>query len=263
MLSPIATFSPDMTSSELNVPLATIAVPSFNQGLFLDQALASIFSQGVPVEVFVLDGGSTDQSLDVISRWKDHLAGYRSHRDEGQAAAINEGIRNGRAKYVCWLNSDDWFLPGALSRLVEMADRSPQAPMVYGRCWNHIESKGTKKAVWVEPFSERRLAQRCIIAQPATLIRRTAWEEVGGVDPTLHMTMDYDLWWRLYKTGGAPHFVSDYVAVNRVHEGTKTRNNRRLHYKEAISLVRRHHGTVPLKWWLAQPYAVWLKSLFG
>jgi hypothetical protein len=77
------------------------------------------------------------------------------------------------------------------------------------------------------------------------------------------MTMDYDLWWRLYKAGGAPHFVDDFVAVNRVHQATKTRNNRQLHYKEAMSLVRRHHGSVPLKWWLAQPYAVWFKSLFG
>ena len=255
------TSSPSTPEAELSDPLVTVAVPSYNQGRFLDQALASIFEQNVPVEVFVLDGGSTDNSLEVIARWKDRLAGYRSHRDEGQAAAINEGIGQGRAKYVCWLNSDDWFLPGALSRLIEAAESMPEAPMVYGRCWNHHEDTGARRAVWVEPFSERRLALRCIISQPATLIRRTAWERVGGVDPALHMTMDYDLWWRLYKRAGAPHFVEDFVAVNRVHDATKTGNNRRLHYREAIDLVRRHHGSVPLKWWLAQPYAVWWKSV--
>lgn len=247
--------------TELSAPLVTVAVPSFNQGHFLDQALDSIFEQDVDVEVFVLDGGSTDNSLEVISRWKDRLAGYRSHRDEGQAAAINEGISQGRAKYVCWLNSDDWFLPGALSRLIEAAEARPRASMVYGRCWNYHEETGRRSQVWVQPFSERRLALRCMISQPATLIRRSAWERVGGVDPRLHMAMDYDLWWRLYKAAGTPHFLDDFVAVNRVHEATKTGNNRRLHYREAIDLVRRHHGRVPLKWWLAQPYAVWWKAL--
>ena len=90
-----------MPETKLADPIVTVAVPSYNQGRFLDQALASIFEQDVPVEVFVMDGGSTDNSLEVISRWKDRLAGYRSHSDEGQAAAINEGIAQGRAKYVC------------------------------------------------------------------------------------------------------------------------------------------------------------------
>ncbi|WP_284757521.1 glycosyltransferase family 2 protein [Agrobacterium sp. fls2-241-TYG-188a] len=236
-------------------------MPSFNQGRFLNQALTSIFEQDLPLEVFVVDGGSTDNSLEVISQWEHRLAGYRSHKDDGQAAAINEGISRGSAKYVCWLNSDDWFLPGALARMVKAAEAMPEASMVYGRCWNHHQNGGKRRPVWVEPFSERRLALRCIISQPATLIRRSAWDRVGGVDPSLQMTMDYDLWWRLYKRVGAPEFIEDFVAVNRVHEATKTSNNRRLHYKEAINLVRRHHGRVPLKWWLAQPYSVWWKSI--
>lgn len=253
-------FSPSTREAELSDPLVTVVVPSYNQGRFLDQALASVFEQGVAAEVFVLDGGSSDNSLEVIKRWEHRLSGSRSHKDDGQAAAINEGIGQGRAKYVCWLNSDDLFLPGGLSRLIDAAEAQPNAPMVYGLCWNHHQDTGTRKAVWVERFSERRLALRCIISQPATLIRRSAWESVGGVDASLHMTMDYDLWWRLYKGAGEPHFIDDFVAVNRVHEATKTGNNRRLHYREAIDLVRRHHGSVPLKWWLAQPYAVWWKA---
>jgi len=89
--------------------LVTIAVPSFNQGQFLNDTLASIFQQDIPVEVFVMDGGSTDNSLEVIRKWEHRLAGWRSHADGGQAAAINQGIALGHAPYVCWLNSDDWF----------------------------------------------------------------------------------------------------------------------------------------------------------
>ena len=243
--------------------LVTIAVPSFNQGRFLNDALDSIFQQDIPVEVFVLDGGSSDTSVEVIRKWAHRLAGWRSQADEGQAAAINEGVALGSAPYVCWLNSDDWFLPGGLSRLVAELQKNPAAPAVYGRSWNVVEKSGRRYPVWVEPFNERRLALRCIVSQPATLIRRSAWEAVGGVDDQLHMAMDYDLWWRLYKLFGPLKFLDDFVAVNREHEDTKTKTQRRRHYQEAMSVVRRHHGRVPLKWWLAQPYAVWLKSIAG
>lgn len=247
----------------LVAPLVTIAVPSFNQGQFLDDALASIFQQQVPVEVFVMDGGSTDNSVEIIEKWAPQLAGWRSHADDGQAAAINEGVALGSAPFVCWLNSDDWFLPGGLSKLLGSLQGHTQVPAVYGRAWNVVQKTGKRAPVWVEPFDEFRLALRCIISQPATLIRRSAWDAVGGVDCKLHMAMDYDLWWRLYKQVGALHFVDDFVAVNREHEATKTRTFRRRHYQEAMAVVRKYHGRVPLKWWLAQPYAVWFKSIAG
>lgn len=247
----------------MTAPLVTIAVPSFNQGRFLDDALSSIFQQKIPVEVYVLDGGSSDNSLEIIRKWEHRLAGWRSLADDGQAVAINEGIAQGRAPYVCWLNSDDWLLPGGLAKLVSELEAHTEAPAVYGRSWNVVQKSGKRYPVWVESFNERRLALRCIISQPATLIRRSAWEAVGGVDGKLHMAMDYDLWWRLLKSAGPLHFVDDFVAVNREHDGTKTKTQRRLHYKEAMNVVRKYYGRVPLKWWLAQPYAVWFKAIVG
>jgi glycosyltransferase involved in cell wall biosynthesis len=243
-------------------PLVTIAVPSYNQGKYLDAALVSIFEQEIPVEVFVLDGGSTDESIDVIRKWEHRLSGWRSQSDDGQAAAINEGIAQGRAPYVCWLNSDDWFLPNGLRKLLDALTSHPDVPAVYGRAWNVVQHSGKRTPVWVSSFNERSLAIRCIICQPATLIHRTAWEKVGGVDVKLQMAMDYDLWWSLYKNLGPLHFLDEFVAVNREHEATKTKNMRRLHYREAIAVVRKHYGRVPFKWWLAQPYSVWIKSIF-
>ena len=265
MASPMRTktFCPTLRSNSVPAPLITIAVPSYNQGQFLDDALSSIFQQDVPVEVFVLDGGSSDNSIEIIHKWEHRLSGWRSHRDDGQAAAINEGISQGTAPYVCWLNSDDWFLPNGLATLLKELQASEDVPAVYGRAWNVIHKSGKRTPVWVEPFRENRLALRCIISQPATLIRRAAWEAVGGVDGKLHMAMDYDLWWRLYKQLGAMQFVDDYVAVNREHEATKTKTLRRRHYQEAMAVVLKYHGSLPLKWWLAQPYAVWFKSIVG
>src|SRR5258706_345707 len=93
-------------------PIVTIAVPSYNQGRFLQDALTSIFDQGLPVEVFVADAGSTDESVDVVKKFESRLAGWRSHADRGQAAAINEGVASGHAPYVGWLNSDDTLVSG-------------------------------------------------------------------------------------------------------------------------------------------------------
>ena len=242
-------------------PAVTVVVPSFNQGRFLKDALQSIAAQNVRTEVFVMDGGSTDNSVSIIRNWESKLAGWRSHKDDGQAAAINEGVALGTAPYVCWLNSDDLLLPGGLDKLVDALERHSTWPAAYGKALHLDEVSGRRTPAWVEPFSERRMATRCVITQPASLIRRSTWTEVGGLDVSLKMALDYDLWWRIYRVGGPLGFVDEEVAINRNHDETKTRIHRRLHYKEAMETVRRHHGHVPLKWWLAQPYAVWWKTL--
>lgn len=242
-------------------PLVTVAIPSYNQGRFLEKALSSIQEQNIPVEIFVMDAASTDESLDIIQRWQPQLAGWRSHADEGQSAAINEGIARGKAPYVCWLNSDDWLLPECFPQLIHALEANPECPAAYGRAWNFREQDQTKHPIWVEPFDVKRLALRSLICQPASLIRRTAWEAIHGLNEKLHMAMDYDLWWRLYLTFGPLHFVDAFVAVNREHDETKTNTKRRKHYQEAMQIVRQHYGNVPLKWYLYQPYSVWYKTL--
>lgn len=244
------------------LPLVTVVVPSFNQGQYLGSALESIFAQTVPMEVFVMDGGSTDESVSIIEAWNGRLAGWRSAPDQGQAAAINEGVALGSAPFIYWLNSDDLVLPGALALLIAGLKAETRTPAAYGRVWNQREPSMTRTPVWVEPFNVRRLAIRCIISQPGVLIRRSAWDDVGGLDSALGMAMDYDLWWRLFKNFGAMKFLGDFVAVNRDHQQTKTRSFRRQHYEESIAIVKKYNGRVPAKWWLYRPYAVWWKSGF-
>lgn len=244
-----------------NSDKVTVAVPSFNQGKYLNACLESIFIQDVDIEVFVLDGGSTDDSLNVIRSWERHLSGWRSRADDGQSAAINEGISSGTAPFVCWLNSDDLMLPGMLKTLLASHKNNNNAPAAYGKVFNLIQSTQQKRPVWVEPFNVKRLAIRNIVSQPGTLIRRSAWESVGGVDENLHMSMDFDLWWKLYSKFGDFSFVDEFVAVNRDHCETKTNSKRKLHYKESISIVKKYYGKVPIKWWIYQPYSVWYRSL--
>jgi hypothetical protein len=245
-----------LNNSSSSAPQITVAVPSFNQGRFLDAALESIFSQNVPVEVFVLDGGSEDCTLEVIRKWEHRLAWWRSEPDTGQAAAVNEGIRRGTAPYVCWLNSDDLFLPNGLSTLLKCIKSSKEQSAVYGRAWNITEDGRKKGPYRTASFSSRHLANRCFISQPATIIRRDAWETVGGLDETLLMAFDYDLWWKLYKAFGPLIHVNEFVAANRRHDATKTTRKRKEHYLEAMQIVRKYYGRIPLKWYISWPLRV-------
>jgi len=242
----------------MTAPAVTVVIPSYNQAAFLKTALASVFDQSVAVEAIVVDGGSTDSSVDIIKRFESRLLWWRSCQDAGQAAAINEGASKGRAPYVCWLNSDDLYLAGGLPRMIQALQDVPEAPAVYGRCLIIDERAQKKKAYWTAPFSEKHLANRCFIAQPATLIRRSAWEQVGGLDERLRMSFDYDLWWRLYKRCGSLQYLREVVAASRYHQGTKTNRFRRAHYRESMMVVRKHHGSVPLKWYVAWPIHVYL-----
>lgn len=245
-----------MVASSGRCPEITVVVPSFNQGQFLDAALDSIFSQNVAVEVFVLDGGSQDCSVKVIRKWEHRLTWWRSRPDNGQVAAINEGVQRGKAPYVCWLNSDDFFLPQGLSILLDCIRSSGEAAAVYGRAWNTTEDGKKKGGYPTGDFNVWHFANRCLISQPATLIRRDAWEAVGGLDERLTMAFDYDLWWRLYKVYGPLVHVDEFVAANRRHDATKTTIKRREHYTEAMQIVRKYYGRVPLKWYVSWPVRV-------
>ena len=246
----------------MNTPMVTVAIPSYNQEEFLQDCLKSVWAQNVDAEVFVCDAGSTDGSVKILQQCASQLTGWRSHPDAGQAAAINEGVARGSAPFVCWVNSDDWLLPNAMLKLMHSLEAHPDAPAAFGRVWNYEQKSGRRWPVWTQEFTENNMALRCVVSQPGTLIRRSAWEAVGGLDPSLHMAMDYDLWWRLSKRFGPFVRIEDYVAVNRDHTNTKTRRLRKRHYAEAMAIVRRHYGKVPAKWWLYYPYAVWWKSIW-
>ncbi|MBZ0091235.1 MAG: glycosyltransferase [Sulfuricellaceae bacterium] len=237
-------------------PLITVVVPCLNHGRYLDAALQSVFEQNLPVEVMVADGGSADESVAILGHWSPKLKWWRSGTDSGQAWAINEGIRQGSAPYVCWLNADDIILPGGLLQLLDELVKNAQAPAAYGKCWT-LNSVGEKTMPYLTtPFWSWLLARYCFIAQPATLIRRDAWEAVGGLDEKFHMCMDYDLWWRLHRYGGKFAYVREFVAGTRAHAETKTASKRKEHYLEAMQVVKRYTGHVPLKWILLWPIMV-------
>ncbi len=241
-----------------------IAVPSLNQGRFLGAALDSVLAQtGVPVDVAVLDGGSRDESLEVIRRYETHLRASRSGPDRGQAAAINEGLATlAGTRYVGWLNADDVLLPAGLARLAGFLDAHTDHVAVYGQA-HLIDAAGRVIGEFpTRPFSRRALARTSIICQPASLITRRGWDAVGGLDESLHMCLDYDLWWRLSTFGPIGH-LPEVVACSRDHDATKTRARQDRHYAEAFDVLRRHLGYVPWSWCVNESAYAWRASHGG
>jgi len=231
-------------------------IPSLDQGRFLPAALDALFAQtGVVLKVAVLDGGSHDGSLTVIRRYEDRLSYWRSAPDGGQAAAINEGMsRFEGVAYVGWLNADDVLLPGALHRMGTYLEAHRECVAVFGRAHITDEAGRVVGQFPTRPFSRRALARTSIICQPGSLIRRSAWDAVGGLDETLHMCLDYDLWWRLSGLGRIG-FLREFVACSRDHAGTKTRASQDRLYEEAFGVLRRNLGYVPWRWCLSE--AAW------
>jgi glycosyltransferase involved in cell wall biosynthesis len=244
-----------MAKKEINTKKSTVSIviPNLNQGHFLEEAIQSIIKHtDLGLFIAVMDAGSTDNSLAVINKYSTHITYWRSHPDDGQAAAINEGIAKlPVTDYVCWLNADDVFIENGLSKMVEFLNDNKDFPATYSKAYITDVNNKIISPYPTEHFSRQRLAFHCFICQPATLIRHSAWMEVRGVDPGYHMGMDYDLWWRLCKKGDLG-YVEAFTACSRDHEGTKTRNNKEKHYKEAFSLLKKHIGYVPWHWCISK-----------
>ncbi len=234
-----------------------VAVPNLNQNRFLGAALDSLGGTDVPVLRAVLDGGSTDGSRELIATRASELSFWRSAPDAGQAAAVNEGIRRlclehpNAVDAVGWLNADDFFLEQGIDRLWHALVAHPDWIAVSGRAALASEDGVLVGEIPTEPFSPTRFARACTICQPATLVRRWAWERVAGLDASLDMCFDYDLWWRLSRLGEIGH-IDAVVAASRDHGETKTRRRRIQYFREATAIVRRETGAVPWHWYISE-----------
>ncbi|HTX92054.1 MAG TPA: glycosyltransferase family 2 protein [Anaerolineales bacterium] len=180
-------------------PLVSIVTPSYNQGRFLEDTIRSVLSQDYPkVEYILVDGGSTDGSVDVIRRYSDRLAWWVAEKDRGQTDAINKGFAHAKGEILAWLNSDDTYEPHAIAEAVECLQDQPGVGMVYGDA-NFIDEGG--RAIGRFPAAQtdyRRLRQGYVhIPQQAAFWRADLWKKIGPLDPSFYFAMDYDLWVRL------------------------------------------------------------------
>jgi glycosyltransferase involved in cell wall biosynthesis len=208
----------------MNDPLISIVTPSFNQAAYLEETIESVLGQDYPnLEYLVIDGGSTDGSVEIIRRHAARLANWVSEPDSGQTAAINKGFRRARGEILAWLNSDDVYAPGAVSRAVQALRDNPQHDLVYSHC-DYINQRGDLiQTVKAWGFSPRRILTGIpLVIQPASFMRRTALKRAGFPDESLQFLMDHDLYVRMVLAGSSFQLVPDVWARFRWHSGSKT-----------------------------------------
>jgi glycosyltransferase involved in cell wall biosynthesis len=227
----------------------TVVTPSYNQADYVDETMRSVRQQDHPdVEHIVVDGGSTDGSLEIIRRYGDRTT-IIAEPDRGQTDAINKGLRRATGDIVCWLNSDDYFLPGTLSAVARYFSEHPDVLWLTGDCVI-VDAKGKpiqqpvrwyKRLLRLLP-STFYLGLTNAVTQPATFWRRSVHEQLGYLDESLHYTMDYDWWLRLNKLA-RPARLNRTLTAFRIHEESKGGSAYRAQFQEDLATLRRHNDS--------------------
>jgi glycosyltransferase involved in cell wall biosynthesis len=177
----------------------SIITPSFNQAQYLEATIRSVLDQDYEdIEYIIVDGGSTDGSVEIIKKYTDRLAWWISEKDQGQTDALNKGFARATGDILAWLNSDDTYHPGAIAEAVEYLKAHPETGLLYGDA-NFINAEGQVTGKFPSRQTDyRRLRQGYVhISQQSSFFRADLWQQVGPLDPSFYFAMDYDLWVRL------------------------------------------------------------------
>jgi glycosyltransferase involved in cell wall biosynthesis len=225
-------------------PLVSLVTPSYNQARFIRETIDSVLAQSYPsIEYLVLDGGSTDGTLDILTSYGDKIR-WISEPDSGQAEAINKGLSVARGQIVGYLNSDDVLQPDAVEQAVRHLVEHPECDLVYGDA-DYIDESGTVFGRYpTAPYSFERMMTDCCICQPAAFWRSTAAEIVGPFDERLQYALDYDYWLRFDRSGFVLQYMPTRLAQSRLHAGAKTLRARAEIYAEIFDVSRRRGGYV-------------------
>lgn len=252
----------------------SIVTPSFNQGRFIRETIESVLSQrgDFDLEYRVMDGGSTDETVDILKSYGDRIQ-WTSGKDNGQTAAINEGFRRSTGDIIAWINADDFYLPGALQSVASAFQSHPDADWLIGE-YEMIDEEGRRtrtihssyKNFLIRHYSYRLLLTENVCPQPSVFFRRRVLQDVGFLSEQEFYVMDYDFWLRLGDRGD-PVIVPRPLSRFRFHSGSKTQNSKlREQFGRELELVKSYTEHRPwlylmhvINYWKTLAFYRWLK----
>lgn len=230
----------------MTLPSLTVITPSYNQAAFIGQTIESVLAQNYPaLQYLLIDGASTDHTAAVVAPYAHRLT-FISEPDRGQTDAINKGLRLATGDIVCWLNSDDYFLPGTLRAVGTFFANHPDALWLTGDCAIVDEAgQPIQRAVqtykrWLRTIGPTAsLGVTNAICQPATFWRRTAHDQLGHLRDDLRYTMDYDWWLRLARVQ-PPALSEQVLSAFRIHRASKGGSQYKKQFAEDYETLRRY-----------------------
>lgn len=232
-----------------NYPKISIVTPSYNQAQFLESTILSVLNQNCPnLEYIIIDGGSTDGSVEIIKRYEKYLTYWVSEKDKGQTQAINKGFQKSTGKIIAWLNSDDTYLPETLYKIMKNFKQNPEADLIFGNIYFINEHDKRIGELRFTKFNfDTLIYEGGNLHQTGTFWTRKIYEEVGGLDADYKFCMDYDFFCRVAKAGNLYH-MRDFLANFRIHANAKSATINHIGCKEHQEIMRRYISKDLDKW---------------
>ncbi len=220
----------------------SIITPSYNQAQYIEQTILSVLNQGYKdFEYIIIDGGSTDGSVEIIKKYEKHLKYWVSEKDNGQSHALNKGFALATGDIVCWLNSDDLFEANALKRVAAFFRENEDVNFLQGQVVNF--STNSQEVIKAQRLNDIEMVKRVALHQPGVFWKREILNTTGHIDESLYYCMDYDLWMRFYfnyKIG----YIDEPLARFRIHDSSKTNDNPIKMYMEYRKIASRFFSSV-------------------
>lgn len=207
-------------------PFFSIVIANYNYGRFLEDAICSLLEQSCQdFELIIVDGGSSDNSVDIINKYRHRLAWWCSEKDRGQSHAFNKGFAKAKGRFLTWLNADDMLTPGTLAAAKRKLLKYPECRWMTGNGFRFTEDGKVVECRW-GPWSMPKLFQRphapVAVFGPTSFFSRDLYLQVGGLDESLHYVMDTDLWMRFMAVGVPYLRLNRYCWAFRMHAMSKT-----------------------------------------
>lgn len=232
----------------------SIITPSYNQGKFIEDTINSVLSQegNFTLELIVIDGGSDDETIEILKKYSDRIK-WISEKDNGQADAVNKGLKMATGDIIGWLNSDDLYLENTLNIVSEYFKSYKHCQWLFGKCKIiNKDGKDTRsfntryKDYHVVRYTHRKLLIENFISQPAVFFRRSLIDETGILNVSYQYAMDYDLWLRFAKNS-RPCIINEYLSAFRQHNESKSENSYFKQFREEYTIAKIHTNSMLIK----------------